>query len=77
MRPTEEAKDHFNTAQMLLRMGESDFKSNGAFRVIQRALQSTVAGLSEMATAQRATYILLEEVKELLQRQNAQLAGRR
>jgi len=62
---------------MQLRLGESVFSSNQSLRAIQRAFQSTVAGLNEMATAQRATYILLEEVKELLQRQNAQTSGRR
>lgn len=77
MRPTEEAKGHFNTAQTQLRLGESVFSTNQSLRAIQRAFQSTVAGLNEMATAQRATYILLEEVKELLQRQNAQTSGRR
>ncbi len=77
MRPTEEAKGYFNTAQMQLKLGESVISSNQALRVFQRAFQSTVAGLNEMSTAQRATYILLEEVKELLQRQNAQMSGRR
>jgi hypothetical protein len=39
-------------------------------------LHKIAAGLEEMATGLRATYILLAEVKELIRRQNTPPAGR-
>jgi len=70
-RPTNQAKSFFDTAQLMLRLGEQDFGRNSVDRITQRALQGIVAGLDAMATAQRATYMLLEDVKKLLERQNA------
>ena len=73
-KPTEMAKIFFSTA------------ANAAFpgimgdgigpKELANVLHKMAAGLEEMATGLRATYILLAEVKELIRRQNTAPSSR-
>jgi len=68
MKPTEMAQFCFNMA--------SDYASRATdpakhFSDLTFAVKKTAEGLSAMSIGLRATYMLLEEVKEMLQRQNA------
>lgn len=73
-KPTEMAKIFFSTA------ANTDFPGimgNGISpKDLANVLHKIAAGLEEMATGLRATYILLAEVKELIRRQNIPPSGR-
>ena len=72
-KPTEEARIHFGIAKThsreahVIAAKEKDmFKANSAV-----ALFEIADGLENLTTGIRATYILLEEVKNLLEQQRA------
>lgn len=73
-KPTEMAKMFFSTAANTAFPG---ILGNGIGpQDLANILHKMAAGLEEMATGLRATYILLAEVKELIQRQNSPPVGR-
>jgi hypothetical protein len=73
-KPTEMAKIFFSAAANTASPG---IVGNGIGpKDLANVLHKIAAGLEEMATGLRATYILLAEVKELLRRQNIPPAGR-
>lgn len=76
MRPTELATLLFQTASNSAHSAVLDKAAPNYMKNIAHAVQLNADGLQSMATGLRATYILLEEVKGLLQRQNAQQSGR-
>lgn len=73
-KPTEMAKLFFSAAANTAFPG---ILGNGIKpKDLANVLHKIAAGLEEMATGLRATYLLLAEVKELIRRQNAPPAGR-
>ena len=67
-RPTDRAKDHFSSAESaanfaghIANIDETKYKVK-----LTKALEHLAQGLSEIATGQRATYLLLEEIKRTL-----------
>ena len=73
-KPTEMAKMFFSTAANTAFPG---VMGNGIGpKELANVLHKMAAGLEEMATGLRATYILLAEVKELIRRQNAASSSR-
>ena len=72
-RPTEMARMFFSTAANAAFPGI--MRNNGIeSKELANVLHKIAAGLEEMATGLRATYILLEEVRELVRRQNDQMS---
>jgi hypothetical protein len=73
-KPTEMAKIFFSTAANAAFPG---VMGNGIEpRELANVLHKMAAGLEEMATGLRATYILLAEVRDLIRRQNTAPPGR-
>jgi hypothetical protein len=72
MKPTEVAEAFFNAVseQMALAGNKPEL------RHVVYGLQKTAQGLQSMAVGLRATYLLLQEVKEMLRRHNAHPATR-
>lgn len=73
-KPTESARVHFGIAQTHSRMAHQiaakDKGDEGMYRSnISVAIYELADGLNDLTTGIRATYILLEEVKRLLERQ--------
>ena len=71
-KPTEQARFHFGLAQQHARLAHQiaakDVGNDGMQKSnISIALYEVAEGMSEQATGIRATYILLDEVKKLLQ----------
>lgn len=73
-RPTESAKMHFGIAQTHTRMAHQiaakDKGDDGMYKSnVAVAIYELADGLNDLTTGIRATYILLEEVKRLLEQQ--------
>jgi len=71
MRPTEEAIDFFGkaTSSAFSAMSFAD-KTDRAAHFEGKALNEIANGLEALSRGLRATYMLLEEVKKVLERQN-------
>lgn len=73
MRPTEEAATFFGQAtSSAFSAGSFADKNDRAAQFEAKALNQIANGLEALSRGIRATYILLEEVKRLLERQNIQ-----
>jgi hypothetical protein len=72
MRPTEEAERSFTYATNKF----ASIPSQGDVHAQNNALNNLANGLLHMNRGLRATYMLLEEVKTLLERQALQRPGR-
>jgi len=73
-KPTESARVHFGIAQTHSRMAHQISAKNsdneGMYKShVAIAINELADGLNDLTTGIRATYILLEEVKRLLERQ--------
>ena len=73
-KPTEQARFHFESAKthgMMAHQLSAKEQGNEAMYKSHTviSLQEIASGLDSLATALRATYILLEEVKRLLEQQ--------
>jgi hypothetical protein len=76
MRPTEEAGVFFGQAtSSAFSAGAFADKNDRAMQYEAKALNQIANGLEALSRGMRATYILLEEVKKLLERQNNQRLG--
>jgi hypothetical protein len=69
MRPTDQAHVLFQTASMMAHWTVTDNNAPQYAQNLGAAIRNTADGLDSLATGLRATYMLLEEVKTLLQRQ--------
>jgi len=76
MSPTEMAHDRFQRARYAATHAMNQSEEDYDPRFVAISLQDTADGLMSMATGLHLTYKLLEEVKDLLQRQKVQLGGR-
>ena len=73
-RPTDQARVYFGMAQTSTKLAHQismqDKSLEGMYKsYVVVSINDLASGLSELATGIRATYILLEEVKRLLERQ--------
>jgi hypothetical protein len=69
MRPTELAESYFRQAQGSLTRGMLSDKNDSTTTAELAGLVNLMEGLVHLSTGLRATYILLEEVKRLLEQQ--------
>jgi hypothetical protein len=72
-KPTQIAEELFNVAAA---QANRAYLTKTMPQDLAYVLEKTVEGLSSMAVGIRAAYLLLEQVKEMLRRQNASLSGR-
>ena len=71
MRPTESAKQNFEMAKFQATLaGSNTNKGGSSYRLFTIGMfHGIIGGLLEITVALRQTYVLLREVKQLLERQ--------
>src|SRR5689334_123711 len=76
MRPTELSKMLFQTASNSARTAMQSAAAPEHIKNLAHAVATTAEGLESLSTGLRATYMLLEQVKTLLERQNGPRLGK-